>query len=329
VARRLQIAILLLLVIGAGAWWWSSHHTVSAVTWQGYADADYVKVGPTQQGLLTALAVARGDAVEQGALLFAQDETADRAARDQAARQLAQAEQQLANLKAGGKPTEIKQAEANLVDARATRDRTQTDLQRNEKLILSGSVSVQTLDQMRANFLSAQAKVELAEAALAQAIAPLGREWEIKAQSAAVDAARAALEMATWRLEQRRVTSPVSARVADVLARPGETVAAGAPVVSLLPPANILVRFFVPETVLASVHKGDRVNLRCDRCPADLSATISFVSPQAEYTPPVIYSESSRSKLVYLVEARPRAEQAALLNPGQPIEVLPAIGKAP
>jgi HlyD family secretion protein len=329
VARRLQIAILLLLVIGAGAWWWSRHHAISAVAWQGYADADYVKVGPTQQGLLTALAVARGDAVEQGALLFAQDETADRAARDQAARQLAQAEQQLANLKAGGKPTEIKQAEANLVDARATRDRTQTDLQRDEKLILSGSVSVQTLDQMRANFRSAQAKVELAEAALAQAIAPLGREWEIKAQSAAVDAARAALEMATWRLEQRRVTSPVNARVADVLARPGETVAAGAPVVSLLPPANILVRFFVPETVLASIHKGDPVNLHCDRCPTDLSATISFVSPQAEYTPPVIYSESSRSKLVYLVEARPRAEQAALLNPGQPIEVLPAIGKTP
>lgn len=328
-ARRLQIAILLLLVIGAGAWWWSRHHAVSAAAWQGYADADYVKVGPTQQGLLTALAVARGDAVEQGALLFAQDETADRAARDQAARQLAQAEQQLANLKAGSKPTEIKQAEANLVDARATRDRTQTDLQRDEKLILSGSVSVQTLDQMRANFRSAQAKVELAEAALAQAIAPLGREWEIKAQSAAVDAARAALEMATWRLEQRRVTSPVSARVADVLARPGETVAAGAPVVSLLPSANILVRFFVPETVLASIHKGDPVNLRCDRCPTSLSATISFVSPQAEYTPPVIYSESSRSKLVYLVEARPRAEQAALLNPGQPIEVLPAIGKSP
>jgi HlyD family secretion protein len=328
VARRLQIAIVALLVIGAGAWWWSGRRAVS-VSWQGYADADYVKVGPTQQGLLMALAVARGDAIEQGALLFTQDETADRAARDQAARQLAQAEEQLANLKAGGKPTEIKQAEANLVDARATRDRTQTDLQRNEKLILSGSVSVQTLDQMRANFRSAQAKVELAEAALAQSIAPLGREWEIKAQSAAVDATRAALEMATWRLEQRRVTSPVGARVADVLARPGETIAAGAPVVSLLPPANILVRFFVPETALASIHKGDPVNLRCDRCPPDLSATISFVSPQAEYTPPVIYSESSRSKLVYLVEARPRAEQAALLNPGQPIEVVPTIEKKP
>jgi HlyD family secretion protein len=327
-ARRLQVAILAVLALGAGLWWWSKHRATAAVTWQGYADADYVKVGPTQQGLLTGLAVFRGDAVAEGTLLFTQDETADRAARDQAARQLAQAEEQLENLRAGGKPTEIQQAEANLADARSTRERMQADLQRGERLQPVGGISIQALDQARADFRSASAKVAVAEAALAQLHAPLGREWEIKAQSAAVDAARAALEMAEWRLAQRRVTAPVSARVADILARPGETVAAGAPVVSLLPSANILVRFFVPETALATIHKGDRVALRCDRCPLDLSGTISFVSPQAEYTPPVIYSESSRSKLVYLIEARPRADQAALLNPGQPIEV-EATGNAP
>ena len=99
--------------------------------------------------------------------------------------------------------------------------------------------------------------------------------------------------------------------------------AAGAPVVSLLPPQNILVRFFVPEAVLSSVHRGDQLALLCDGCPRDLAATISFVSPQAEYTPPVIYSQSSRAKLVYLIEARPSPVQAALLNPGQPIEVRP------
>jgi HlyD family secretion protein len=236
----------------------------------------------------------------------------------------------LANLQAGGKPTEIQQAEANLADARSTQDRMQTDLQRDERLLPAGGISVQVLDQVRADFRSAQAKVAVAEAALAQLHAPMGREWEIKAQSAAVEAARAALEMAAWRLEQRRVVAPVGARVADVLARPGETIAAGAPVVSLLPPANILVRFFVPESALASIHKGDPVALHCDRCPRDLVATISFVSPQAEYTPPVIYSESSRSKLVYLIEARPRPDQAALINPGQPIEVAAiAIGSAP
>jgi HlyD family secretion protein len=328
-ARRLQIAILIALAFGVGAWWWSRGRPPTSIVWQGYADADYVKVGPTQQGLLTAVAVARGDLVEPGALLFTQDETADRAAREQAARQLLQTEEQLANLKAGGKPTEIQQAEANLADAQSTRDRTQIDLQRDERLQPIGGVSVQTLDQARADLRSAQAKVAVAEAALAQLHAALGREWEIKAQNAAVDAARAALEMAQWRLDQRRVTASVGGRVADILARPGETVAAGAPVVSLLPPVNILVRFFVPETALAGVHKGDQVTLHCDHCPRDLFATISFVSPQAEYTPPVIYSESSRSKLVYLIEARPRPDQATLLNPGQPIEVAPLVGNAP
>jgi len=129
--------------------------------------------------------------------------------------------------------------------------------------------------------------------------------------------------MAEWRIGQRHVTAPAAGVVADVLARPGETIPAGGPVVSLLPPENILVRFFVPEALLAKVHSGDKVALRCDGCPADLAATISFISPQAEYTPPVIYSEASRAKLVYMVEARPPPAEAALINPGQPIAVRP------
>ena len=93
--------------------------------------------------------------------------------------------------------------------------------------------------------------------------------------------------------------------------------------VSLLPPGNIFVRFFVPEAVVSTIHRGDPVTLACDGCPADLSATISFISPQAEYTPPLIYSESSKTKLVFLVEARPRPDQASNLNPGEPMEVRP------
>jgi HlyD family secretion protein len=106
-----------------------------------------------------------------------------------------------------------------------------------------------------------------------------------------------------------------------VLARPGETMAAGAPVISILPPENIFVRFFVPETALAGLHRGEPVTFGCDGCPPGLVGTISFISPTAEYTPPVIYSESTRAKLVYAIEARPKPDQAALLNPGQPIEV--------
>jgi HlyD family secretion protein len=179
------------------------------------------------------------------------------------------------------------------------------------------------VDQQRADLRSAEAKVAALAAALAQMRAPLGRETEIRAQQAAVEAARAARTMVRWRLDQRHVVSPATATVADVIARPGETLAAGAPVVSLLPPENILVRFFVPEPMLSLVHPGDQVALVCDNCPADLRGTISFIAPQVEYTPPVIYSESSRAKLVTMVEARPPPDQARLINPGQPIVVRP------
>jgi HlyD family secretion protein len=323
VTKRFLLAIMLLVAAGGGVWWWYATRRPPPIMWQGYAEADFVKVAPTRQGLLTAIAVARGDVVEAGALLFTQDDADDRAAREQAAHMLAAAKQQLANLMAGGKPTEILQAEANLADAQSTLVRVAGDLARGETLLPRGDATKQSVDQLRADQRSAQAKVEALKAMLAQIRAPMGRETEIEAQRASVAASHAALDMAEWRLAQRRVSAPASGRVADVLARSGETMAAGMPVVSLLPPGNIFVRFFVPESLLSTIHRGDRVVLTCDHCPADLPATISFISPQAEYTPPLIYSESSKAKLVFIVEARPRPEQAASLNPGQPIEVHP------
>jgi HlyD family secretion protein len=322
VNRRLIAATVILLVAASASWWWTTRVPPPA-EWQGYAEADFIKVGPTQQGLLTSLYVARGSKIALGAPLFDQDDTADRAARDQTARQLKQAEEQLANLQAGGKPTEILQAEANLADAKAARDKVETDLRRDEMLAKNGGTSLKLVDQERADLRSADARVQGLEAAVAQLRAPIGREGEIKAQQQLVESLRAAVVMAQWRIDQRHVTAPAAGIVADVLARPGETIPAGGPVVSLLPPENIFVRFFVPETRLTEVHGGDKVALVCDRCPADLAANVSFISPQAEFTPPVIYSEASRAKLVYMVEARPPREQATLINPGQPMAVRP------
>lgn len=297
--------------------------------WQGYAEADNVKVGPTQSGLLTSVEVRRGDAVAKGALLFTQDDVDDRAARDQARDQLAQAQNQLANLQAPAKPTEVAQAAANLEDAKATLARTASDLARGLAQLPSGAVSKQTVDQMRADHLSAQAKVDGLQAALSQAEAPIGRETEIQAQKATVAAFQAALEMAEWRLSQRRVTAPADGRVDDVLARAGEMMTAGEPVISLLPPENIFLRFFVPEPLLGSLHLGDHVGLQCDSCASGVTATISFISPQAEFTPPLIYSEANTAKLVFMVEARPPPDQAVKLNPGQPVEVRPLAAPKP
>ena len=130
-----------------------------------------------------------------------------------------------------------------------------------------------------------------------------------------------ALEQAEWRLGQKSVAAPASGLVQDTFFVEGEWVGAGRPVVSLLPPGNLKARFYVPEASLASVKPGQAVEVSCDGCPAPLASRITFVSSQAEYTPPVLYSKESRVKLVFLVEARLDAAASQRLNPGQPVDV--------
>ncbi len=324
-SRRILVLAALAAVVLAAAWTLFRPRPSPPIAWQGYAEADFVKVAPTQQGLLTAVHVARGDRVVKGQPLFEQDASDDRAAVEQARRLLQQARDQLANLLSPAKPSEIEQAKANLRDAEAARDRAQEDLRRSSALLKSGSATQQIVDQEETALRSAEAKVGAANAALATAQAPMGRSAEIEAQKSLVDSLEAALKQAEWRLDQRSVAAPAAGLVADVIAFPGETLAAGAPVVSLLPRQNIFVRFFIPEPELARVHVGGKVGFSCDNCPGGLGGVVSFISPQAEYTPPFIYSERTRTKFVFLAEARPPPAEAALLNPGQPVTVKPVI----
>lgn len=319
--KRWWIAAALLgaAALSAGLWW--QNRPTPAPGWQGYVDADYVRVGPTQPGLLVALSVHRGDQVAAGAPLFAQDDTDDCAARDQAAAALAEAKNRLTNLEKAGRQTEIAQAEADVADMRAARDRIATDLARNRQLLRSGAATQQIVQEQEADLESAEAHVRASEAKLQQIQDSTGREYEIAAQRAVAQEQQAALAQAQWRLDQRHVAAPAAAAVADTYAQPGEMIDAGTPVVELLPPGNILVRFFVPETALATIHRGERLSIGCDTCAKDLAATVTFIAPQPEYTPPVIYSESTRDKLVYLIEAHPDLAQATLLHPGQPVTV--------
>jgi HlyD family secretion protein len=319
--KRTLMAVVLLFTAAGGAGWWWVHRTPEEPSWQGYVDAEYVRVSPTLTGRLTSLVVARGDQVAAGAPLFAQDDADDVGARDQAASKLAEAQARLTNLETRSRDTEIAQGRADLADLIATRDRIARDLARNEELMRTGAASRQTVDQQRSDLSSAIARVQAATAKLAQMESPTGREYEIAAQRAMVEQARAGLVQAQWRVDQRHVAAPVAALISDTYARPGETISAGVSVVSLLPPQNILVRFFVPETELATLHVGDRLAIGCDSCAPGLTASITFISPQPEYTPPVIYSEGNREKLVYLIEAHPPLDQATQLKPGQPVDV--------
>ena len=233
------LAVTVAAVAGAG-WGWGRSRTPPPVQWQGYAEADFVKVGPTQQGLLTTLAVRRGSKVTSGAALFDQDDTADQAAKEQAARQLRQAEEQLANLQAGGKPTEIRQAEANLA-TEAARDKLLSDLNAT-KPWCAFAVSVQHVDELRADLRSAVAKVQGLEAAFAQMRAPLGRDRRLRRTCGGRGGARrggmrnggstSATSPRQWLASSR---CPCPSRRDHPRGRAG---------VSLPPSENIFVRFF-------------------------------------------------------------------------------------
>jgi HlyD family secretion protein len=147
-----------------------------------------------------------------------------------------------------------------------------------------------------------------------------GTQKDFDAAQAGLREAEARVNTSRTRLARRSVAAPVTGSVQQVYFRPGEMVTASKPIVALLPPGNIKVRFFVPEGVLPRIAYGQSVTVRCDGCSGDLTAKVSFISKTAEFTPPVIYSLEERSKLVFLIEALP--VEPANLRVGQPVDVL-------
>jgi len=289
-------------------------------TFQGYVEGEFVYMASSQAGQLVELAVQRGQTVAAGAPLFALEAQNETDAVQQAAGQLKVAESQRADLLTGKRPVEVAVNQAQLQQARSDVQRTALQLQRDEVQVRFGAIAKSQLDDSRAAAASAQARVRELEAQVEVARLP-GREQQIRAQEAQVEAARAALDQAQWKLDQKRVRAPHAGLVFDTMYRAGEWVAAGAPVVRMLPPENVKVRFFVPAAVAGSLAPGRNVVIRCDGCAAETQATVRFVSNVAEYTPPGIYSNDTRSKFVFLVEARPPPADAAKLHPGQPVEV--------
>jgi HlyD family secretion protein len=136
---------------------------------------------------------------------------------------------------------------------------------------------------------------------------------------AALRQANANLAWAETRVARRNAYSPADGTIQQVYYRPGETVPAGRPVIALLPPGNLKIRFFAAQADLPAINFSDTVTITCDGCEKGLTAKVSFISRSAEYTPPVIYSLEERSKLVFLIEARP--DQPDKFRVGQPVSV--------
>lgn len=290
----------------------------------GYAEAELTYVAPSAAGTLTAISVRRGDRVAAGQALYTLDADAELYGRASAEARNQRAAAQAANLQKGKRPLELRALDEQLAQAQAALAASTASLGRQQALVKQGYVAEIRLDELVAARDRDAARLKELQAQRALAV-QAARSDEVEAARAEQRGAAADLALARWREGQKQRAAPVASDVFDVLYRPGEWVPAGAPVVALLPPGALKVRFFVPEARLPEARVGREVLLACDGCAAGLKARIRWVSPQAEFTPPVIYSNDSRSKLVFMVEAEPLAGTA--LRPGQPLDV--RFGAAP
>jgi HlyD family secretion protein len=249
--------------------------------WLGYGEGDFAYVSAPQAGWVTQMKVERGTVVHRGDLLFVLDSTREQSSTDQAQAQLTQAR------------ASLRQENANLAYAKTTLDR-QDQLARDH----AGTPAVR--DQALSNYRQSEAHIR-----------------ELQGQISQMEAA---LTGAAYNLTQRQVIAQTEGPVQDIYFREGEYAPASTPVVSILPPRNVFVRFFVPETEFAKIHLGGKVRVSCDGCrPVD--ATVTFLASREEFTQPVIFSVGNREKLVFKAEAR--LPGGLPVHPGQPVEVRP------
>lgn len=250
--------------------------------WLGYAEGEDAFISAPQPGWVATISVKRGDVVKKGDVLFTLDDTKERAQRDEA------------------KAT-LEQANAQLSQTQAQLAYTTKELVRQRRLFRAHAGPKAALDLAQNNYDETVARIAQIEAQQRQA--------------------KATLENAEYQLSQRTITTRVSGRIEDIYFRQGEYVPPSTPVISLLPPENVFVRFFVPEKQFSGVKMGQKVRVSCDGCAKNLTATITFIAQQEEFTPPVIFSIGNREKLVFKLEAR--APGGLKLNPGQPVDVTP------
>jgi HlyD family secretion protein len=249
--------------------------------WLGYGEGDVAYISAPQAGWVTQMNVERGTLVHRGDLLFVLDSTRERSSTDQAQAQLAQAR---ANLR---------QENANLAYAKVTLDR-------QNRLARDNAGTPTERDQALSNYRQSEARIH-----------------ELTSQIAQMEAA---LTGAAYSLTQRQVIAQTEGRVQDIYFREGEYIPASTPAVSILPPKNVFVRFFVPETEFARIHLGGKVRVTCDGC-RQLEATVTFIAAREEFTQPVIFSVGNREKLVFKAEAR--LPGGLPVHPGEPVEVRP------
>jgi len=268
-------------------------------TLAGYVEAELVYLAPQDAGVVKTLSVREGDRVAAGDIVFTLDPTRLSIAAEQAAAAAQSVEARASDN--GAMAQQIAEAEAALRLA-------EQNYRRSKSLLADDAVSREQYDAHASAYASAKARLERARAERAA----MQREW---------DSMTAAAKLAEKRLADLETAAPAAGAIERVYRRPGEVVAPGDPVVALLPPENLKLRFFAPEPMLAKMQIGATLSFSCDACAAGRTAKISFVATEPQFTPPVIYSIDEREKLVFLVEARP--DDPSGLRTGLPVTIEP------
>ncbi|SNX67709.1 HlyD family secretion protein [Cereibacter ovatus] len=284
--------------------------------WTGYTEAETVLVAPVAPGRIVSIKVRAGDSVAMDQPLVTLDAAADHAALAAAEAAVAGAAAHLDNLRTGRRPEEIAVIRASLHRAEADLGLAQVTLDRSAQLLAQGRVPEATVDRDRAALTAAAAAVEQLRAELAVAGLP-ARKAERLAAEAALAQARAGAEAARVALRERALSAPLAGRIETRFREPGEVVAAGAPILSLYDPDRLFAVFFVPEAARARLRPGERLSLSCTGCVEGLTATLTELATDPQFTPPVIYSREERARLVF--RAKAMVAPGAGLLPGQPV----------
>jgi HlyD family secretion protein len=327
--QRVRIAIPILLVAAVTGYFVIRPGDDDALTASGTVEAREADLGFQTPGRIDSVVVDRGDVVTEGQTLARLDRTELEARRTAATAQLAVARAQLDEMRSGFRREEVAQGRAAVRAAERRTEDARRDVERTRRLFEGGAVSQQALDNQRS-------ALELAEAALDQAMQQLEiletgpRSERIAAQEALVRQAEAAIAQLDAALAQTIVLAPFGGTVTIKHREPGEIVAAGTPVVTVMDPDDRWVRIYVREDALGRLSIGQDVSISADTYPdRRYGGRIIYISNEAEFTPRNVQTTEERVKLVYEVRVRITRDAQFELKPGTAADVhLPALAES-
>ena len=301
----------------------SCNSQTEQTTFTGYVEAELVYLASPQSGWINTMPWQAGEPISPNDTAFELDQIQQLAAVNEAQARFDQASAQERNGITGARQEEIDELVAQRKQAEVAKKFAASEKIRWNKLVEQGLAPASKSTQVNADYASSAAKLEAIKASIE--VAKLGVRQELtNSAKAAQQAALANLEQAKWQLSQRHVMSHTKGQIEEIFYRQGEFVTAGKPVLAILPDDALIIRFFVPQAALSQFAVGENVSVQADGIAAPVQAKIFHIARSAEFTPPVIYDEQSRQKLMFLIEARLPVQQdsSTQLRPGLPVEVI-------